>query len=59
MSAPDLTAFDKAVWKARNEMVRWGDACCMSCLAADFKIDDLIAAAEARGYARAQLEAQP
>jgi len=44
-----LTQHDQAVRAAIDAMVAWGDACCMKCLAAEAKIDDVVRAAEARG----------
>jgi len=54
-----LTQHDQAVRAAIDAMVAWGDACCMKCLAAEAKIDDVVRAAEARGVwlAREQLAA--
>jgi len=44
-----LTQHDQAVRAAIDAVVAWGDACCMKCLAAEAKIDDVVRAAEARG----------
>ena len=65
--APDLTAHDEAVEKARddhaNAVVVYSNARGADAINASVRcatsMDALIAAADARGYARAKLEAQP